>query len=43
MEDYWGTAGGGDQEAAAPAQDAPEQAAPATSAPVNDNDIDMIE
>ncbi|OGE57562.1 hypothetical protein PENARI_c002G02175 [Penicillium arizonense] len=42
MEDYWGTAGGGDQEAA-PVQDAPQQAAPATSAPVADHDIDMIE
>jgi THO complex subunit 4 len=42
MEDYWGTTGGGDQEAA-PVQDAPEQAAPATSAPIADHDIDMIE
>ncbi|KAJ5146046.1 uncharacterized protein N7515_000610 [Penicillium bovifimosum] len=43
MEDYWGGANTGADEAAAPAQDAPVQAAPAASAPAADDDIDMIE
>ncbi|KAJ5562640.1 hypothetical protein N7535_002913 [Penicillium sp. DV-2018c] len=43
MEDYWGGANTGADEAAAPAQDVPPQTAPALSAPAADDDIDMIE
>jgi len=43
MEDYWGGAGGNNDEAA-PAGNAPQQAAPAPSAPAAaDDDVDMIE
>ncbi|KAJ5794881.1 RNA binding protein [Penicillium paradoxum] len=43
MEDYWGGANTGADEATAPAQDVPQQTAPAPTATAADDDIDMIE